>query len=178
MFSESVDNKTDKQVISEVTNCYFALDFNGTRDSRKLRSVCKDTRVASYVKQFERSCADKKRTDGPTDGQIVVAWGYNYVSMQHNCVRMWFIYVNLQHNSSHMKYNYVYMPHDYVIIWDNYVNLQLKLCCNRRGGVEVERSPRIREIRVQSPVATDVKTGSDSSTAKRSATGVSDQYKL
>ena len=44
-----------------------------------------------------------------------------------------------------------------------------------RSGVEVERSPRMREIGVPSPVATDlvVKTGSDSSTAKRSATGVS-----
>ena len=48
---------------------------------------------------------------------------------------------------------------------------------NRRNGVEVERSPRMREIGVRSPVATDrwkeVKTGSDSSTAKRSSTGVS-----
>ena len=45
----------------------------------------------------------------------------------------------------------------------------------RRGGVEVERLPHMREIGVRSPVATDLsrKTGSDSSTAKRSATGVS-----
>ena len=46
-------------------------------------------------------------------------------------------------------------------------------------GVEVERSPRMREIGVRSPVATDLsrkkllKTGSDSSTSKRSALGVS-----
>ena len=45
---------------------------------------------------------------------------------------------------------------------------------DRRGDVEVERSPHVREIGVRSPVATDpvVKTGNDSSTAKRSATGV------
>ena len=45
-----------------------------------------------------------------------------------------------------------------------------------RGGVEVERSPHMREIVVRFPVATDLsrkKTGSDSSTAKRSATGES-----
>ena len=44
---------------------------------------------------------------------------------------------------------------------------------NRRGGVEVDRLPRMREIGGRFPVATDVKTGSDSSTVKRSATGVS-----
>ena len=46
---------------------------------------------------------------------------------------------------------------------------------NRRGGVEVERSPRVWEIGVRSSVATDLsrKTDSDSSTAKRWATGVS-----
>ena len=45
----------------------------------------------------------------------------------------------------------------------------------RRGGVVVERSPRIREIGVQSPVGTilSLKTGSDSSTAKRMSTSVS-----
>ena len=44
---------------------------------------------------------------------------------------------------------------------------------NRRGGVEVELSPRVREIVVRSPVATDLshKRGSDSSTAKHSAIG-------
>ena len=51
MFSESVDDKTAKQLISEVTNCYFALDFNGTRDCRKIRSVYDVARVASYVKE-------------------------------------------------------------------------------------------------------------------------------
>ena len=46
---------------------------------------------------------------------------------------------------------------------------------DRRGGVEIERSPRVREIGVRSLVATDPsrKNGSDTSTAKRSATGVS-----
>ena len=44
----------------------------------------------------------------------------------------------------------------------------------RRVGVEVERSSRMLEIGVRSPVAKDLneKTGSDSSTAKRSAKGV------
>ena len=46
---------------------------------------------------------------------------------------------------------------------------------DRRDGVEVERSPRVREIGARSPVATDLsrKTDSDSSTTNRSATGVS-----
>ena len=47
------------------------------------------------------------------------------------------------------------------------------LCCTLRGGVMVERSPRVQEIGVRSPVATVVKTGSESSTAKRSEIGVS-----
>ena len=42
---------------------------------------------------------------------------------------------------------------------------------NRRS-VMVERLPRMREVGVQSPFGT-VKTGSDCSTAKSSATGVS-----
>ena len=44
-----------------------------------------------------------------------------------------------------------------------------------RGAVKVERSPRMREIGVRFPVATDLsrKTGNDSSIVKRSATGVS-----
>lgn len=46
---------------------------------------------------------------------------------------------------------------------------------NRRGGVVVERSPRMRDIGVRSPVETNLidKTGSDSSNATRSATGAS-----
>ena len=39
---------------------------------------------------------------------------------------------------------------------------------NRRGGVEIERSSRMREIGVRSPVATDL-SRKNSSTAKRSA---------
>ena len=33
---------------------------------------------------------------------------------------------------------------------------QISQFINRRGGVEVERSPRVREIGVRSPVATDL----------------------
>ena len=43
----------------------------------------------------------------------------------------------------------------------------------RRGGVEVELSPRVPEIGVRSPFVTVVKTGNDSSNAKRSAIGES-----
>ena len=32
----------------------------------------------------------------------------------------------------------------------------LNIFINRRGGVDVERSPRVREIGVRSPVATDL----------------------
>ena len=57
---------------------------------------------------------------------------------------------------------------------------------NHREDVEVEHSPCMRVFRVQSPVATALspKTGSESSTAKRSATGVKsrvlgdDHYKV
>ena len=46
---------------------------------------------------------------------------------------------------------------------------------HRRGSVVVERSPRMREIGVRSPVGTNLidKTGSDSSYATRLATGAS-----
>ena len=55
----------------------------------------------------------------------------------------------------------------------NYI--RIAFTTDRRGGVEIERSPRVREIRVRSPVATDLsrKNSNESSTAKRSATGVS-----
>ena len=54
-------------------------------------------------------------------------------------------------------------------------SFHINMLKHRRGGVEVDRSPRMREIGVRFPVATDLsrKTGSDSSTAKRLATGVS-----
>ena len=57
----------------------------------------------------------------------------------------------------------------------NYNMLRVLFAFNRCGGVEIDRSSRMREIGVRSPVATDLswKTGSDSSTAKRSATDVS-----
>ena len=53
--------------------------------------------------------------------------------------------------------------------------LRVLFAFNRRGGVEVDRSFRMREIGFRSPVATDLswKTGSGSSIAKRSATDVS-----
>ena len=35
---------------NRVTEWYFALDFNGTRDSRKIRSVCDVTRIGFHVK--------------------------------------------------------------------------------------------------------------------------------
>ena len=56
----------------------------------------------------------------------------------------------------------------------NYI--RIAFTTDRRGCVEVERPPRVREIGVRSiPLATDPsrKNSSDSSTAKRSATGVS-----
>ena len=45
--------------------------------------------------------------------------------------------------------------------------------CYRRGGAEVERSLRVREIRVRSRQTLVVKTGNDNSTAILSAIGVS-----
>ena len=61
----------------------------------------------------------------------------------------------------------------YMYIWYTWTKWNSSISC--RGGVEVERSPRIREIGVRSLVATDIsrKKGIDSSTAKRSATSVS-----
>ena len=59
------------------------------------------------------------------------------------------------------------------------IQTTLSLCLifliNRRGGLELERSPRMREIGVRSPVGTTclLKQVSDSSTAKRSTTVVS-----
>ena len=55
------------------------------------------------------------------------------------------------------KYKYLY---NYIQYYKN------------RRGIVVERLPRMREVGVQSPFGT-VKTGSDCSTAKSSATGVS-----
>ena len=56
--------------------------------------------------------------------------------------------------------------------------IQIVVCflspSDRHGGEEVERWPRMREIGLRFSVATDLskKTGSESSTAKRSAKGV------
>ena len=46
-------------------------------------------------------------------------------------------------------------------------------CLDRHGVVVVERWPRMRKIGTRSPVRTSRRRGSDSSNAKRSATGVS-----
>ena len=61
----------------------------------------------------------------------------------------------------------------YMYIWYTLTTWDFSISC--RGGVEVERSPCMREIGIRSLFATDLnrKKGSDSSTAKRSATSVS-----